>query len=154
MSDRQYRTHSEADTTAFGEALGGALQAGDDVLLSGDLGTGKSVLARGIARALGVSEPMPSPTFTILIPYEGEKPLYHFDLYRIEDPEEFYAAGLNEFLGGNGVCVVEWPERAELSGTVRLTLLRGGDDDARTICVSCPERPELLHAIERWGTDD
>ena len=94
----------------FAAALANMLDAGDTVLLEGDLGTGKSVMARGVARALGIAGAMPSPTFTLLIPYEGTKKLYHFDLYRLADPDEFYAAGLDEFVGGDGIALVEWSE--------------------------------------------
>ena len=71
----------------FASALAEMLGAGDTVLLDGDLGAGKSVMARGIARALGVTGAMPSPTFTLLIPYQGRIPVYHFDLYRLADPD-------------------------------------------------------------------
>ena len=109
-----YLTRSEADTMNFAARLAEMLGAGDTVLLNGDLGVGKSVIARGVARGLDIHGPMPSPTFTIMIPYEGKKKLYHFDLYRLSDPDEFYAAGLDEFVGGDGVAMVEWPEMAEL----------------------------------------
>ena len=105
-----YLTESDERTRLFGEALATALRAGDAVLLRGDLGAGKSVLARGIARGLGVDEPMPSPTFMLMLPYEGKDcPVYHFDLYRLEDMEEFCAAGLDEMIDGDGVCLIEWP---------------------------------------------
>ena len=103
----KYRTVSEADTAAFAGALASCLREGDTLLLSGDLGAGKSVFARGVARALGVEGAMPSPTFTLMIPYEGNVKFYHYDLYRLNDPEEFYAAGLDEFIGGDGVAIVE-----------------------------------------------
>jgi len=109
-----YMTRSEADTMKFAACLAGMLAAGDTVLLNGDLGVGKSVIARGVARGLDIHGPMPSPTFTIMIPYEGRKKLYHFDLYRLSDPDEYYAAGLDEFVGGDGIALVEWPEMAEL----------------------------------------
>ena len=109
----KYLTHSEADTLRFAGRLAELLRPGDAVLLHGDLGAGKSVFARGVARALGVTGAMPSPTFTLLIPYEGRQKLYHFDLYRLNDPEEFYAAGLDEFIGGDGIAMIEWPEMAE-----------------------------------------
>ena len=96
-----YITRSEADTLSFAARLADMLMPGDTVLLHGDLGAGKSVFARGIARGLGVEGAMPSPTFTLLIPYEGRHKFYHFDLYRLNDPDEFFAAGLDEFIGGN-----------------------------------------------------
>ncbi len=131
----KYLTRGARDTFEFGAALGATLAPGDVVLLCGDLGAGKSVLARGIAAAQGIAGPMPSPTFTIMIPYEGDKKLYHFDLYRLSDPDEFYAAGLEEFLGGDGVAVVEWPEMADLNpaGAVRIRIERGENEDERII---------------------
>ena len=131
-------TRSEGETMAFAAKLAPMLAAGDTVLLEGDLGAGKSVLARGIARGMGIAGPMPSPTFTLMIPYEGAGgKLYHFDLYRLSDPDEYYAAGLDEFVGGDGVAVVEWPRMAELdpSPALRLHLERGGDDDTRRITI-------------------
>ncbi len=135
---REFRTTSEADTLAFAARLAPMLAAGDAVLLHGDLGAGKSVLARGIARGMGVTGPMPSPTFTLLIPYAcGGRKLYHFDLYRLSDPDEYYAAGLDEFVGGDGVAVVEWPEMAELDPEPALDvhIRRGEGDDERRIAV-------------------
>lgn len=127
----KYMTKSEADTLKFAGVLSGMLENGDSVLLHGDLGAGKSVFARGVARGLDISGPMPSPTFTLLIPYEGKKKLYHFDLYRLNDPDEFYAAGLDEFIGGDGVALIEWPEMAEIDPVPRLdvNILRGNGDD-------------------------
>ena len=130
-----YITRSEAETMRFASALAGMLDAGDTVLLEGDLGAGKSVMARGVARALGIAGAMPSPTFTLLIPYEGTKKLYHFDLYRLADPDEFYAAGLDEFIGGDGIALVEWPQMAELSvePSIEMCIRRGEGDDDRKI---------------------
>ena len=132
-----YTTRSEADTMNFARALAPMLKAGDAVLLCGDLGAGKSVLARGIARGLGVEGPMPSPTFTLLMPYEGRDgaKVYHFDLYRIADPDEYYAAGLDEFVGGDGVAIVEWPQMADLAPEPawEITIERGPDEQTRYI---------------------
>ena len=135
MEKFEFITHSQEDTLRFAGFLGKMLDAGDTVLLRGDLGTGKSVMARGIARALGVTGAMPSPTFTILIPYQGSKKVYHFDLYRLADPDEFYASGLEEFVGGDGVALIEWPEMADLEvrPALNLTLARGAGDDERKI---------------------
>ena len=131
-----FETHSETDTMAFASRLAPMLAPGDTVLLMGDLGAGKSVLARGIARGMGVTGPMPSPTFTLMVPYEaGGRKLYHYDLYRLSDPDEYYAAGLDEFVGGDGVALVEWPQMAELdvAPALHINLSRGGADDSRRI---------------------
>lgn len=93
--------------------LGGMLAAGDVVLLTGDLGAGKTAFTQGIGAGLGVTGTINSPTFTILKEYTGRVPLYHFDLYRIEDPDELPALGFEDYFGGDGVCVVEWAERGE-----------------------------------------
>ncbi len=133
-----FRTKSEDDTLAFAARLSPMLAAGDAVLLTGDLGAGKSVLARGIARGMGVKGPMPSPTFTLLVPYEaGGRKLYHFDLYRLSDPDEYYAAGLDEFVGGDGVALIEWPQMAELDPepALDIRLERGASDDERRISI-------------------
>ena len=88
------------------------LKAGDVILLEGDLGAGKSEFARGVAKGLGVTETVTSPSFTILNVYEsGKLPLYHFDWYRLESSEELYELGMDEYLGGNGIALVEWPGR-------------------------------------------
>ena len=103
---------SAESTRALGARLAARLQAGDTLMLYGDLGAGKSELARGIARGLGVTGPVGSPSFTILNVYdEGRLPLYHFDWYRLESEEELYELGMEEYLGGDGVAVVEWPDR-------------------------------------------
>ena len=105
-------TNSATETRALGEQLARRLQPGDTVILEGELGAGKSELARGIARGLDVTETVTSPSFTILNVYEsGRCPLYHFDWYRLESEEELYELGMEEYLGGDGVAVVEWAER-------------------------------------------
>ena len=103
-------THSPAETRALGRQLAASLQPGDVLLLYGDLGAGKSEFTRGIAEGLGVSGPVTSPSFTIMNVYDdGRIPLYHFDWYRLESVEELYEMGMDEYLGGDGVAVVEWP---------------------------------------------
>ena len=132
----KYLTRSEEETRALAARLAEELRPGDTVLLHGELGAGKSVFVRGAARALGVRGAMPSPTFTLMIPYEGDVKLAHFDLYRLNDPEEFWAAGLDEFIGGEYVALVEWPEMAELDpeGAIHVRIRRSElGDDAREI---------------------
>ena len=107
------RTSSPEETRAFGARLAEKLLPGDVLILRGDMGAGKSELTRGIARGLGVPGYITSPTFTILQVHEGGRlPLYHFDWYRIEDPEELYELSMDEYLHMAGVSVVEWAERA------------------------------------------
>ena len=107
-------TRSAEETRALGSRLAKLLKPGDIVLLQGELGAGKSELARGVARGLGISGPVPSPSFTILNAYdEGSLPFYHFDWYRIDDPEEIAEMGFEEQLHGEGVSLIEWSERAE-----------------------------------------
>ena len=106
-------THTAAETKALGAALAKQLAPGDVVLLQGNLGAGKSELARGVARGLGISGHVPSPSFTILQVYEsGRLPLYHFDWYRIGSAEELYELSLDEYLYAGGVSVIEWPSMA------------------------------------------
>lgn len=107
-------TRSAAQTRALGERLARQLCPGDVLLLRGRMGAGKSELARGIARGLGVEGRVVSPSFTILQVYEqGRLPLYHFDWYRLQSAEELYELSMDEYLLGEGVAVVEWPEMAE-----------------------------------------
>jgi tRNA threonylcarbamoyladenosine biosynthesis protein TsaE len=112
----ELRSHGVEGTHALGSLLGRLLEAGDIVLLSGTLGAGKTVFTQGIGAGLGVAATINSPTFTLLKEYAGRLPLYHFDLYRIEDPEELFALGFEEYFGGEGVAVVEWAERGEPAG--------------------------------------
>jgi tRNA threonylcarbamoyladenosine biosynthesis protein TsaE len=92
--------------------LGEKIPAGSVVCLDGDLGVGKTVFAKGVAKGLGVKEPVSSPTFTIVQEYrEGRIPLFHFDVYRIEDPEEMYEIGYEEYFYGDGVCLIEWADQ-------------------------------------------
>lgn len=105
---------NEEETRAFGLNLAQSLCAGDVVALIGDLGTGKTALTKYIAEGLGIKAMITSPTFTIVQEYrEGRLPLYHFDVYRIGDPEEMYEIGYEEYFYGDGVCVVEWADRIE-----------------------------------------
>ena len=123
------------DTQALGKRLSASLRAGDVVLLSGQMGAGKSEFARGVARGLGITSAVPSPSFTILNAYdEGRLPLYHFDWYRIGDESELTDMGLDEFIGG-GVCLIEWHERAEdlLPDTCLEVLLCRQEDESRII---------------------
>ena len=109
----KHKTKKAEETKKIGSLLAEKLVCGDIVSLYGGLGAGKTVFAKGIAEGLGVKEEIVSPTFTILKEYYGREKLYHFDLYRIEDEEELEHIGFYEYLGRDGICVIEWPENAE-----------------------------------------
>jgi len=109
-----FESNSVKCTQAFGAALAQQLMPNDVLLLLGDMGAGKSEFTRGLARGLGVTGYVTSPTFTILQVHEdGRLPLYHFDWYRLNDVEELYELSMDEYLHHDGVAVIEWPSRAE-----------------------------------------
>ncbi|MCR5767990.1 MAG: tRNA (adenosine(37)-N6)-threonylcarbamoyltransferase complex ATPase subunit type 1 TsaE [Lachnospiraceae bacterium] len=106
-----YESNSAQETFDFGAELGRKAVPGQIICLDGDLGTGKTVLTKGIAAGLGIDEPVVSPTFTIVQIYEqGRLPLYHFDVYRIDDPDEMEEIGYREYFYGNGLTIIEWSE--------------------------------------------
>ncbi|MBE5809054.1 MAG: tRNA (adenosine(37)-N6)-threonylcarbamoyltransferase complex ATPase subunit type 1 TsaE [Clostridiales bacterium] len=153
----RFMTHGQEETIALASAVAQMLAPGDTVLLHGDLGAGKSVFARGLGRGLGVTGAMPSPTFVLLIPHEGRVPFYHYDLYRISDPDEFEQAGLDEFIGGDGVAAVEWPEMADLDvePALTVTIERTDDDDAARVIsiVNAGVKGYNPEALSRWRTE-
>lgn len=108
-------SEDEEETENIGVELGRLLKQPALILLQGDLGAGKTVLARGIARGLGVDErvPITSPTFTLMNHYSARLDLYHFDLYRLSDPDELLEIGFEDYAYGQGVALVEWPEKLE-----------------------------------------
>nr|WP_069997272.1 tRNA (adenosine(37)-N6)-threonylcarbamoyltransferase complex ATPase subunit type 1 TsaE [Cellulosilyticum sp. I15G10I2] len=103
-----YETLSEEQTLEQGYQLGKQARAGEVYCLIGDLGVGKTVFSKGFAKGLGIEEHITSPTFTIIQEYEGNMPLYHFDMYRIEDIDELEMIGYEDYFFGQGVCLVEW----------------------------------------------
>lgn len=108
----QCETSSPEETKCLAALLANVLHAGDTVVLRGDLGAGKTQFVQGLAAGLGICDPVTSPTFTLLMIYEGEKvPLYHFDLYRLDDESELEDIGFYEMAGGNGVTCIEWGEK-------------------------------------------
>ena len=107
-------SNSERETYELGFSLGAEVKPGEIYCLDGDLGAGKTVFAKGFAAGLKIDEPITSPTFTIVKEYvDGRLPLYHFDVYRIADPDEMYAIGYEDYFYGEGVCLVEWSELIE-----------------------------------------
>ena len=107
-------TDSEQETLDLARHMGEKASPGDIICLTGDLGTGKTVFSKGFAEGLGITETVNSPTFTIVQTYEGGRlPLHHFDVYRIGDISEMDEIGFDEFLFGDGVCLIEWADLVE-----------------------------------------
>ncbi len=109
---KHFDSYSAEDTFAIGKAIGEAAQPGEVYALDGDLGVGKTVFTKGVAAGLGIQGPVNSPTFTIVQIYEdGRIPLYHFDVYRIEEPEEMEEVGFDDYIYGQGICLIEWADQ-------------------------------------------
>ena len=106
-------SHNEAETEAAGERFGAQLPDGAVVALYGGLGAGKTAFVRGMARGMGIPARVSSPTFTIVNEYLGARELYHFDMYRLEDADELFDIGWEDYLSRGGVCAVEWSENVE-----------------------------------------
>jgi tRNA threonylcarbamoyladenosine biosynthesis protein TsaE len=113
-------SHSPAETEALGEKFGRAAQSGLVIALSGDLGAGKTQFVKGLARGLGISARVHSPTFTLVNEYGGGRlKLFHLDLYRLETPAQILSAGVEDFLSPDGVSVIEWAEKLKAAGGKR-----------------------------------
>lgn len=121
-----FESNSEQETFAFGEKLGREAKPGSIFALNGDLGVGKTIFTKGFAKGMEIEEPVSSPTFTIVQIYEeGRLPLYHFDVYRIADPEEMEEIGYGDYFYGDGACLIEWAELIEEllpPETIRITI--------------------------------
>lgn len=108
-----FSSSSPEDTEKLGECLGSVVKKRYIICLSGDLGVGKTEFVKGLARGMGIEDYITSPTFTIVNEYQGRLPLYHFDVYRINDVDEMYEIGCEEYFFGDGVTVIEWAEIIE-----------------------------------------
>lgn len=136
-------TYSPKETFELGEKIGKEAKAGTVYTLNGDLGVGKTVFTQGVAKGLGITEPVNSPTFTIVQIYdEGRMPFYHFDVYRIGDVEEMEEIGYQEYFYGDGLCIIEWASLIEeilpedcKSITIEKDLEKGFD--YRKITIEC-----------------
>ena len=132
-------TASAAETEALGERLAAHLTGGEVIAFTGDLGAGKTAFTRGLARGLGITERVTSPTFTIVNEYEGGRlPLFHFDMYRLHSAEELFDIGWEDFLSRGGICAVEWSENIQEAlepGTVYVDIRRGQGEQERIISI-------------------
>jgi len=129
-------TKSEQETQELGCRLAKYVRPGMVLALYGDLGSGKTALVRGLAAGMGLKARVTSPTFTIVNEYQGEIPLFHFDMYRLSGSEELFEIGWEDYLSRGGVLVVEWSENVEDAfdeNAVRIRFARGGNENERRI---------------------
>ena len=133
---REIITRNEGETESFALGLSEALRPGDVIALVGDLGSGKTTLTKYIAKGLGVTEVVTSPTFTIVNEYtSGRLPLYHFDAYRLRDEEDAFDIGMEEYFDKGGVCIIEWADLIEgiLPDDVKCILAEYGDEEGERV---------------------
>ena len=134
-----YRTENAAQTEALGQKLGSTLAPGSVVAFRGGLGMGKTAFTRGLARGLGCTGRVTSPTFTIVNEYLGKTPVFHFDMYRLDSSDALFDIGWEDYLERGGICIVEWSENvadAMPADAVTVTIERGSGDDERIITVT------------------
>ena len=133
---------NEQETEAIGQALVGRLAPGTVVAFTGDLGAGKTAFVRGMARGLGISQRVTSPTFTIVNEYEGGRlPLFHFDMYRLSGADDLFDIGWEDFLRRGGICAVEWSENirdALEPATIYVDMRRGETENQRVLTIRGP----------------
>ena len=135
-------TNSEEETEESGEKLASELPCGSIVALCGDLGSGKTAFVRGMARGLGINDPVSSPTFTVVNEYAGNKELFHFDLYRLAGEDELFDIGWEDYLSRGGICAVEWSEKAAgaFPGNETRVFFERLSENSRKITISGPDR--------------
>ncbi len=142
-------TANARETRALGEALARILRAGDVVSLTGDLGAGKTTLVQGIAGALGVTDPVVSPTFTLIREYRGTIPIYHLDVYRLDRIQDVIDLGFDELLDEDALIIIEWGDAIEgllAERHLQIKLSIPGEDDRRRVAISSP----AASWVARW----
>ena len=132
----QYITNSPEETERVGAALGKILEPGSILAYRGDLGAGKTAFTRGLARGLGYTEPVTSPTYTIVNEYLGGRlPLFHFDMYRLASSDDLWDIGWEDYLERGGVCAVEWSENVDdaMENAIYVTIYKTGEESRRIV---------------------
>ena len=132
---------SEEETEKLAAEFAKGLKAGDVVALTGELGAGKTTFTKAAAEGLGVTERLSSPTFTIVCEYgSGRLPLYHFDVYRVNDGDELFEIGFDDYIHGKGVCLIEWADLIKdmlPENTIYVNLSYGASENERIISIKC-----------------
>lgn len=140
----EFISHSEKDTKVFAEKLATLLHPGDVLTLEGDLGAGKTTFTKGLAKGLGIERNVNSPTFTLIKEYKGNYPLYHMDVYRLEDDEDL---GFEEYFQSDGITVIEWASRIATQlppELLELNIKKTGEESRLIQCIPKGERFEAL----------
>lgn len=143
----EFYTRSETETEALGTRLGAMLQPGTVIAYYGDLGAGKTAFTRGLARGLGISDRITSPTYTIVNEYPGRLPLFHFDMYRLDSSDDLFDIGWEDYLTRGGVIAVEWSERVAdvLEDALVISIRKDpAEENGRHITITGGERYEDL----------
>ncbi len=147
-----FKTESPKETQALGEKVGKTLKQGDVIALIGDLGTGKTCLTQGIARGVGIAsdEVVNSPSYILINEYRGRIPIYHIDLYRLEDSAEIAELGLSEYIESDGICIIEWAERMaealpDTAIKIRITLTEVSNNEMLAQTLQSSEDENIRH---------
>lgn len=153
MDVLEIKLFSLEDTNEFGIKLGKNLRAGDILCLNGDLGAGKTTLTKSIGIGLGVDEYITSPTFALINQYSGRIPVYHFDVYRLENVDELFDLGFDEYFYGSGVCIIEWADKIEKmipKERIVIDIEKGNNSNERIIKLSGVEKrlEELMKGMD------
>ena len=150
--NNHFKTESPEETQVLGEKIGKTFRPGDVIALIGNLGTGKTCLTQGIARGVGITsdEVVNSPSYILINEYNGKIPIYHIDLYRLEDSAEIAELGLSEYMEGDGICIIEWAERMadalpDTAIKIRITLEEVGDNETLAPILQSPEDENIRH---------
>jgi tRNA threonylcarbamoyladenosine biosynthesis protein TsaE len=149
----QVMSRNSVDTEGLGEHVGRLLEAGDIVCLYGELGSGKTVLTKGMARGLGVTpeRAVRSPSFVLMQCYQGRVPVYHADLYRLDGPTDIEDIGLREFLGGDGVAVIEWADKLDASlPAERLDITIAHQTEETRLITITPRGARYHQLLKQW----
>ncbi|WP_416198600.1 MAG: tRNA (adenosine(37)-N6)-threonylcarbamoyltransferase complex ATPase subunit type 1 TsaE [Sporanaerobacter sp.] len=143
------------DTEQFGYKLGKILKGGEIICLIGDLGAGKTTMTKSIAKGLDVEEYVTSPTFTLINEYKGRVPLYHFDVYRLEEVESIYDLGFEEYFYSNGVSIIEWADKIKNvlpEDVLTIEIKRGSNDEERVLNIygSGERNKSIIEELKRY----